>query len=174
MLEFLCLLFSALFPTNNVFLDQVVSKSYLTFNYRTTDCCKEVGHIVHQSEKALRSWGGRENKLGQVGCKDKPSVIGLICGLQLKPATPCDMSYFSSLFLTHTQTHMCGINMYISRRPQAQTFQKSKKTYKLSCTQTQLLMRLTELQLEAHAALFWNPMIPTVSRWVSPFLQTPL
>ena len=52
-MHFLSLQFSALFATNNTFSDQVMGYSYLTFNYTAVDCCVEVGHIVHQSEKGF-------------------------------------------------------------------------------------------------------------------------
>lgn len=42
-----------------------MGNSYLTFNYTAAECCREVGHVVHQSGSGLMSERGRENKVGQ-------------------------------------------------------------------------------------------------------------
>lgn len=76
-----------------------MGNSYLTFNYTAAECCEEVGHIVHQSERALEVWKRERINWGKLGHKEEASVNGLICGPQLTPATPCDVS------VSHARIH---------------------------------------------------------------------
>lgn len=86
-----------------------MGNSYLTFNYKAAEFCKELGHIVHQSEKDFEVCK-REERInwGKLGHKDEPSVTGLICDLQLTPATPRDMS-LSVSHISYCIYRMCPI-----------------------------------------------------------------
>lgn len=77
-----------------------MGNSYLTFNYTATKCCGEVGHIVHQSEKGLKSGRGREDKLGQAW--SQKWAVSQWPHLWTKAHT-CHPSWCVSLSLTHKQ-----------------------------------------------------------------------